>query len=181
MIKYKKRISLLVLIIICQFTFSQKNNSHPVHDSKEISDSNVRIAAVISHTYLKGAGIDEYLIIPSLGLDIDYWFNHKWGIGLHNDIEIENFIIEDQDSRELERVNPLVLTLDILYNTNGFILSLGPGIEIEKNKSYMLLRLGLEYEQSINQDYYFMPTIFFDQRLDGFSTATIGFGIGHIF
>ena len=142
----------------------------------------MRIAGVIGHTYINSDGMDGDLYIPSWGLDVDYWFNHKWGIGLHNDVEIENFVVVRNDTEIIERVNPLVFTLDALYHLgNGFVISIGPGVELEKNESFFLVRIGLEYEYDIGKNFYMMPTLFHDQRFDGFSTTTIGLGVGHNF
>lgn len=148
------------------------------HDSHK----GLRIAAVIGHTYIASKGIDGNLYIPSWGLDVDYWFNHNWGIGLHNDIEIENYIVVTTNSEEIERVNPLVFTLDGLFKIgDGFVISIGPGIELEQNESFFLARAGLEYEFDFDKNFYLMPTLFHDQRFDGFRTTTVGMGIGYSF
>lgn len=151
-------------------------------DKKHTSVKGIRIAAVIGHTFINSGGMDGNIYVPSWGLDIDYWFNHKWGIGLHNDVEIENFVVVTNDTEEIERVNPIVFTIDALYELgNGFVLSIGPGVELEKNESFFLARIGLEYEYDINYNLYLMPTVFHDQRFDGYSTTTVGLGIGHKF
>ncbi|WP_281777710.1 hypothetical protein [Croceibacter atlanticus] len=76
----------------------------------------------------------------------------------------------------------MVFTLDALHEIgNGFVLSVGPGVELEKNESFFLARVGVEYEYDINENFYLMPTLFHDQRFDGFSTTTFGLGIGHFF
>lgn len=152
------------------------------HLDKSSSEPSIRIAALIGHTLIRSEGANSHLFIPSWGLDIEYWFNHSWGIGLHNDIEIESFIIRDSEQEEIERVNPLVLTLDALYHfSNGLVVSVGPGAEIENGESYYLCRFGLEYEKEIGGGYDISPAIFYDQRLDGFATYTIALGIGKRF
>ncbi|WP_405572511.1 hypothetical protein [Winogradskyella sp. Asnod2-B02-A] len=178
-----KKISLLLLLLITvnQIT-AQEKHSTPADEHEGSSGEGFRVAVVIGHTYIKSEGTDSHLFVPSWGLDVDYWFNHKWGIGLHNDVEIESFIVEKSSGEEIERVNPLVLTLDALYHiSNGFVISVGPGIEIEENESFVLARVGLEYEYEFGSDFYMMPTLFYDHRFDGFSTATIGLGVGYKF
>lgn len=56
----------------------------------------------------------EHLFIPSWGLDLEYWFNEKWGVGSHNDIEVESFIVETDHEEFIEREYPLVTTLELL-------------------------------------------------------------------
>lgn len=169
-------IILFILFAICHAKAQEHING------EHTSGKGLRIAVVIGHTYISSDGMDGNFFVPSWGLDIDYWFNNKWGLGLHNDIEIETFIVVKNNSEEIERVNPLVFTLDGLYQIGGgFAVSIGPGIEFEKNESFFLARVGLDYEYGIGKNFYLMPTIFHDQRFDGFSTTTIGLGVGYFF
>jgi hypothetical protein len=177
---------LLTLLFVISLSYNpvqaqqSKKNLTITHDKGE--GQGIKVAVVIGHTYIQSEGMNNHLYIPSWGLDIDYWFNHKWGIGLHNDIEVENFVVVKSDTEEIERINPLVFTLDALYHiSNGFILSLGPGIELEENESFFLGRIGIEFEYDMNDMFYMMPTLFYDFRLDGFSTTTLGLGIGYKF
>lgn len=141
-----------------------------------------RVSVLIGHTLIKSEGADSYLFVPSWGLDLEYWFGHTWGVGLHNDIEIESFIIRNSDEEEIERVNPLVFTLDLLYRFhNGVVLSVGPGAEYESGESFYLARFGVEYEYEIGNGYDISPSVFYDQRLDGFATYTIALGVGKRF
>lgn len=150
-----------------------KENAH-----KQTDGSGFRIAGVIGHTLVNTEGVDN-AFVPSWGLDFEYWFNHTWGIGLHNDIEIETFIIQSSNGEEIERVNPLVLTLDALYQFGGgFVLTVGPGVELEPDESFYLVRLGVEYEKDITDSFYLLPNVFLDQRFDGYNTWTVGLGVG---
>jgi hypothetical protein len=165
-----KAIILLLMIITAHQINAQ------VH--KDESKSGFRIIGVIGHTLVNTQELDN-VWVPSWGLDIEYWLNNKWGIGLHNDVEIETFVIKNSEKDDLERVNPLVLTIDALYHFGkGFVLTLGPGIEIEKEKSFYLLRIGIEYEKDITESFYVQPNIFLDQRFDSYNTLNIGLGIG---
>jgi hypothetical protein len=179
-----KKIMLIILFTITaiHIATAQEYNHTNTHHTSESSEKGWRIAGVIGHTYINSNGMDDQLFVPSWGLDINYWFNHKWGIGLHNDVEIDNFVVLRNNNEEIEREYPLVFTLDALYQIgNGFVVSVGPGIEVERNESFLLARLGVEYECNIGRKFYLMPTLFYDKRLDGFSTATIGLGVGHKF
>ena len=163
-------------------TLAQHTKSDHSLDVNKQSERGFRIAAVLGHTYISNDGMDGNIYIPSWGLDLDYWFNHTWGIGLHNDVEIENFIVEKDNSEVIERVNPLVFTLDALYHLgSGFVVSIGPGVELDQNESFFLARLGLEFEYDINENVYLMPTLFHDQRFNGYSTTSIGIGLGYKF
>lgn len=168
----------ITLILISAVVFQMNAQEYKEHDEKHNDGRGFRIAGVIGHTLINTEGIDN-VFVPSWGLDVEYWFNHKWGLGLHNDVEIETFIIRNSNNEEIERVNPLVLTIDALYNINsGFVVTLGPGVELEKEESFYLIRVGIEYEKDINDSFYIIPNLFLDQRFDGFNTWNIGLGVG---
>ena len=127
--------------------------------------------------------VKTFLSLP-WGLDLEYWIQSKWGLGIHSDLEIETFVIIQDDGRleGLERVSPLVVTLDALYKPwKGLIFQFGPGIEIEKSENFPLLRTGIEYEIEIGDHWDIAPTIFYDSRLDGYHTWSFAFGVGKRF
>jgi hypothetical protein len=151
---------------------------HEPGQEKNKSESGFRIVGIIGHTLVHTEDLDN-VFVPSWGLDIEYWFNEKWGIGLHNDVEIETFVVRNSENEEVERVNPLVFTIDALYQFgNGFVFTLGPGVEFEKEESFYLFRIGIEYEKDITEKFYLLPNFFLDQRFDGYNTWNIGLGIG---
>ena len=169
----KKNVATLVLIVIFMYQINGQT-----HQGKKDNESSFRVVGIISHTMINTKELDN-VWIPSWGLDIEYWFNNKWGIGLHNDIEIENFVIKNSGNNTVERINPLVITIDALYHfSKGLVFTFGPGIEIEKNESFILFRLGIEYEKDISETFYILPNLFLDQRLDGYKTFSIGLGVG---
>lgn len=172
----------IILTICFDLSAQYQRVSNDTHTLIYSNESSFRIAALIGHTLIKSEGSNSHLFIPSWGLDVEYWFSHTWGIGLHNDIEIESFIIKSTEREEIERVNPLVLTIDALYRfQNNIVLSFGPGTEMAHGESYYLMRIGLEYEKSIGDGFDICPAIFYDQRIDGFATYTIALGIGKHF
>ena len=172
----KKIIYLLsFLLLSCISVFAQQDHEH--HLDQEAKG--FRLVGIIGHTLVNNEGLDN-VFVPSWGLDIEYWFNHKWGLGLHNDIEIATFIIKNSENEEIERINPLVLTLDALYHFgSGFVFTLGPGVELEREKSFYLMRIGFEYEHDLNESFYILPNLFLDQRFDGYNSWNIGLGVGY--
>jgi hypothetical protein len=171
----KIKISLLLIMAV---VFQTNAQEHTNHTEKHDNGSGFRIAGIIGHTLINTEGIDN-VFVPSWGLDLEYWFNHTWGIGLHNDVEIETFIIRNINNEEIERVYPIVLTLDALYQFGGgFVVTIGPGVELERERSFYLLRLGMEYEQDITDSIYLLPTFFLDQRFDGYNSWNLGLGVG---
>lgn len=158
---------------IAQHTPPQ-NNKHPDHKA-------FRIAPLIGHT-LVAVNKNEHQVIPSYGLDLEYWPSGKWGIGLHNDIELESFILVQEGKEDLERERPLVFTLDGLYKPwKNLVLVAGPGLEFDPGKTLTLLRFGLEYEFEMTHHWDLSPAFIYDTRFNAFDTWGIGLGVGKRF
>lgn len=165
--------SLLFLSLPAFSQHSAEENHHFPH---------YRIAAVIGHTYIPTAAGNDRFFIPSWGLDLEYWFNDNWAIGLHNDIELHSFLIETDHEEFLERDYPLVFTLDAIYKPwKGLVFQFGPGYELEKNEDFFLFRLGVEYEIEFGHHWDIAPMIFYDSRLEANDTWSIALGIGKRF
>ena len=156
-----------------------------VSNHDHIDHPSWRVALLIGHTLIPEQHANQNFFIPSWGLDIEYWFSSKVGVGLHNDLEVETFVIlrDSGEGDELERITPLVLTLDFLYKPyKGLVLQLGPGYEIEKEENFALFRAGVEYEIEFGNHWDVCPTVFYDSRFDmGYHTWSIALGIGKRF
>lgn len=141
-----------------------------------------RAAMLIGHTLITPGNSDTRLFVPSWGLDLEYWHTHELGVGLHTDIELQDFIVLNNEQEEIQRNQPFIITLDGLYRPwKGLVIMGGPGLEVEKEETFLLFRIGLEYEFDIAAGWDLFPTLFYDQRLDGYSTASIGLGVGKHF
>lgn len=181
------------LIIIFLFlpgshTFLQAQH-HPTppatenHATQERPFPHHRIALLLGHTHVPANTDGDGIFIPSWGLDYEYWFNRNWGLGLHTDLELQSFVIENGNEDILEREYPLVITLDALYNPwKGLVIQLGPGYEFERNEGFYLIRLGLEYEIEIGHQYWDLsPSVFYDNRFGAYDAWSIALGVGKRF
>tara|TARA_B100000809_G_scaffold266760_2_gene331281 strand:+ start:13957 stop:14490 length:534 start_codon:yes stop_codon:yes gene_type:complete len=144
-----------------------------------------RISPVLSHTYIPTAISEgtKTIIVPSIGLDLEYWFSEKYGIGLHNDLELFNYEVKKERQKlSIERDFPVVVTLDVLAKVyKGLGVVFGAGIEFEKSENLFIVRTGLEYEIEFSENWDLSPTFFYDYRHKEFETWSIGIGIGRRF
>lgn len=151
---------------------------------KDTTFQRYRISMAIGHTFLP---IDSHdgktvTVLPSFGFDLEYWLNHRWGIGLHNDLELQIFEVEQQEGLLLEREYPVLLTFDVLFRVvAGLTLYAGPGVELERNHNYYVTRFGLEYEIHFGDGWDVHPSIFHDLRRNAYDTYAINLGIGKRF
>jgi len=143
----------------------------------------LRVAVFLGHTFVALDDEGHRSPIPSWGFDIEYWFSHKIGIGLHNDVEILNYVIETSDLEEsLSREYPIVVTLDLLYRPwKNLVFFGGVGMEFEQNEDFLIYRIGIEYEIPFADHWDLCPSIFHDSRKDAFDTSTIMLGVGYSF
>jgi len=82
-------------------------------------------------------------------MDYEYFFNHKIGIGLINDIELSSYGVEKDNQEYLERNYAFVTALVFLYEPIiGWSLFAGPGYEFEKHHGFGLIKLGTEVFKS---------------------------------
>lgn len=178
----RKGILLTVGLLFSVLLLAQHHPSITGMSSEENEWPNFRQAIVIGHTLIPVEATHDHIFIPSWGIDTEYWPSRRWGVGLHADIEIESFIILVEGGESVERINPVVVTLDALHRLkNGLIIVLGPGIELEQSREYALFRLGLEYEIPLGYHFDLAPTVFYDRRFDGYATWTVGLGVGKRF
>jgi len=169
-----------VFLLTSFLAVAQEHENENEHESFK----HFRISPVISHTFIPTTTVegDETVIVPTIGLDLEYWLNEKWGIGLHNDLELETFEIEKEEGIFIEKEFPLVLTLDALYKYDEhWVFVLGTGVEFEKNENLFIMRAGVEYEIEFGNHWDVSPTIVYDHRSDSSSTWGIGIGIGKRF
>jgi hypothetical protein len=180
----KKRIFTLALFA---FTFLQLWAQHDwdgtiSHKEEEHRFPHYRVALLIGHTAVPADIQNDYVFISSWGLDFEYWIDNQWAIGLHNDMELQSFIIEYEEYKTLERVYPLVVSLDLIYKpVGGLVFQFGPGYEFERNESFFLFRTGVEYEIDLPHHFDLAPTLFYDNRFEANNTWTIALGVGKRF
>lgn len=177
----KKQLVLPFFILIGFFGFSQDE----FEDSEEFHHHS--IAVLINHTTifegLKG-GEKTAISVPSWALDYSYSFNEKWSLGLHNDIIIENFLIEkSSDGETIERNTPIASVIVGAYKlTEHFGVELGAGMEFEKDENFALARIGAEYAIEIpKHNLEVLFALDYDIIFEAYNSFNIGFGIAKLF
>lgn len=146
------------------------------------------LALVLGHTYISEGKIDgkrQWISAPSFALHYNYRINEKWTFGLHNDIIIESFAVQNNSSEEeeLQREYPLSNILMGIYEfSENWGVALGAGIEWEKNENFALIRIGVEYGLELKKpglDVFFMLN--YDALINGYDSINLGIGINKLF
>ena len=173
----------LLVVVHGQNVFAQAEEMS--EENNEIKPRH-RIAIIIGHTHIpkgvSGSENQSNLIVPSWGLNYEFWFNERWGIGSHNDMEISTYSIETDDGIMVERSRPLIMSLVGLFKPNhhlGFLL--GFGREFETHENFYVIRAGIELEFEISNNWDLSPGLIYDLKEDIYDSWTIGVAIGKRF
>ncbi|NRA93826.1 MAG: hypothetical protein HRU26_14325 [Psychroserpens sp.] len=146
------------------------------------------LSFAISHAYIsqgKKDGDREWLAAPALALNYNFKINDKWSVGLHNDIIIESFVVEDPNNSEelLEREYPICNLLVGTYKlTESWAVAVGTGIEWERNENFGVLRIGTEYGLELNKEGLEVAFgINYDALFNAYDSFNFGIGITKFF
>ena len=176
-------ISVITLFVLSNSLLAQEhhqeNESHQAEDFKKHSLSLEFGYTHIPDGYEEIQG-DQAIWIPSFGLAYVYHFNHKWAAGLTINMETGNYLIEF-NREDLERENVLIIaataTYEILPNWGVF---LGPGIELESNHNFAVLRFGTDYAIRMKKNWFITPVLTFDHKVD-YTSWEIAIALGKRF
>lgn len=172
------------LLVIAFGTLQAQDNSSEGEQQEAFKHN--RLAIVISQTHVpkgfQSSTGNKAIIVPSWGFNYEYWFNHKFAIGLHSDMEVSTYIIEDENGQEIERNRPIIVALVGIYNPwKGLEVLGGFGREFEESHKFWVYRVGVEYEIEIGDSWDIAPGVVFDIKENLYDSWTIGLGVGKRF
>lgn len=161
--------------------------------SREEFHEHHSLGILISHTQVfqgvQSNGERKWLALPSIGLNYNYKFHPIWAIGLHNDIVIEDFEVEQHlrsgggnDNEILQRSYPLASVLVASYKPGkSFNYMFGAGGEFAHTGTLFLIRIGIEYVLPISKYWEFNLNLVNDLKLNAYNSVSYGVGITKIF
>lgn len=177
-----KKINLLILtclfISVCysQKTSDTKSDEH----HKEIhSFKHHKIAIVTGYGFIPDV-IDEEgeklnRVIPVFGVDYEYWFNHKFGVGLHTDLELSSYTVVNDDQEHIARHYAFVISAVFLYEPlHNWALFAGPGRELEHDHSVNLFRIGTDYTKTFQDNWGVGIVLLHDFKEELVNSTTLG-------
>jgi len=149
------------------------------------------VALQLSHTHISQGvkdGESTWLAMPSWCLDYDYWVARKWAIGLHSDVIIEDFKVEDHLNTEsngttvMERSTPFALVATGSFKPRKHSsFQLGAGAEFAKEENLFLMRAGYEWALELPQNWELSFAASYDFRWNAYDSFSYGVGVSKIF
>lgn len=173
------------LYIFAVLFFAASANLFAQHDEHNTFHPHHSLALIVSHTQvmtgIKPDGDKKWLSLPSWGLDYNYKFHPKWAIGLHNDIVVEDFVVQGH-GEEIERSYPIASAIMVSYKPGEhFSFMLGPGEEFAHTGNLFLIRAGIEYSCHISKGWELNAVITNDYKVNAYNSWAVGLGIAKIF
>ena len=123
------------------------------------------------------------ILVPTFGINYDYFIRTNWGIGVHTDIIVQQYKIERHDNQaEVIRDNPVAVCGMLSYKfLPRFKLTGGYGVELEKNENINLFRLGIEYGIPLRDKWELGFTFEYDHKIKAYSSFMTGIIFTKIF
>jgi len=149
----RKIISFSILFYILMSTTFRLCGQHGPNAHDDHHFQHHKISLFTGYGLIPGAideeGDKKVKVIPVLGFDYDYWFNHKFALGLHSDFELSSYSIEKDHQEYINRNYAFVTALVFLYEPlHGWTLFGGPGYEFEHHENFALFKVGTDVQKS---------------------------------
>ena len=118
------------------------------------------------------------VMVPSIGLDYFYKISPKFEVGTMIDLELANYLIFEKD---LSREKALIVSAVGVYALMGELnVIAGGGVELEKHKSFGVLRFGMDYSWTFKNNWLLAPGVFYDLK-EGYNTWAVSINFGKEF
>jgi hypothetical protein len=127
-----------------------------------------------SHIPKSFEGEKKIAVLPTWGVDVDYFFHRRWSAAMQADIILQDFEVKAEDG-ELERVMPIALVGVLHYHAlRHWSFYVGPGIEMEKSENFFLMRVGTEYSFEISENFEIALNLIYENKDEVYDTWTFG-------
>jgi hypothetical protein len=146
-----KKIYFLFAVLFFVFTglvsAQHEEVSKPTHGMKRH-----KVGAFLGNSLIHGVhntqtGKEQYVLAPTVGIDYEYWINHKWAIGTYNEVAHFDIEVETEEHEEfIKRENAMLFSAVVLFEPIHHLgIFAGTGIETDPNHTFWIRYMGLEY------------------------------------
>ncbi len=165
----KKIFLLTVISFSAGFVLAQETESNE-HKPK------IRGAIMMANSHIPKAteGGKSVHVVPTWGIDVDYFFHSRWSVGFQSDVKLQSFEVEENNV-ELERSYPLAISGVLHYHAlRHWSFYAGPGYEIESHENLFLVRLGTEYSFEITENFEIALNLIYENKQEVYDAWTFG-------
>lgn len=183
-----KSLIAVVFFLMVYVTSSYGQHTEDANKHPNVEDDGMihKVTVVLANSFLKNQfdeSANNVLVVPTYGLNYDALFHHRWGVGIHSDVVLQQYKVEKHDSQEeLVRENPVaVCGVGLFKPTPNLILLAGYGVEIENHGNIPLIRFGIEYEIHLPKNWELEFALEFDRKLKSYNSWVFGVGFSKLF
>ncbi|MDH4090890.1 MAG: hypothetical protein OEV74_20400 [Cyclobacteriaceae bacterium] len=176
----RKIFDIIVLFLIGAFPlFAQEQVEQKGDDEGSYPH---RLSIMMANSHIPAAddvnGKKTVFIVPTWGIDYDYWFGEKWAIGLHNDIVLQQYKIEEREGKDvIERSFPVGVCIVGLFKPwRKITLIAGVGKELERSESFNMVNFGVEYGIELPKHWELSVNLLYDSKLKVYDSWIFGVG-----
>jgi hypothetical protein len=161
--------------------------SSALAQGEESNENKHRVTIVMANSHIpaanKVASQHPVFIVPTWGVNYDYWFTPKWAIGLQNDIVLQHYKIEKKKDQEvIERVDPVTICGVALFRPIPKLTFLaGLGSEIERNENFTVLLVGTEYGIELPSHWEVNFNLTYESKIATYNSWMFGVGFSKHF
>jgi hypothetical protein len=172
--------SILIIHGLVLAAQNHEDGSGTEHGSdSEHGISGHKITLVMAYSFIDNSFTDQtgdILIVPTFGFNYDYYFNARWGLGIHTDILLQQYKVEKHGSHEeILRENPVGSAGMVLFKPNHrWTRMAGYGVEVEKHENFQMVRTGVEYGIALPKHWELGFSIEFDYKINTHSSLMFG-------
>lgn len=167
--------SLILLLVLVKGISQHDPNHHDDHTSIQPHRISLFTGYALITEAVSESAEKEAKIIPALGFDYDYWFSHKFAVGIKTLLELNSYVVEQSHEETLEREFAFVIaTIAIWEPVTGWALFAGPGVELEKHHNFFLIKVGTDVAKTFEQGWSVGITVDYDFKE---VNSSLSFGI----
>ena len=186
--------AILIIVLLLPFVINAQEESKSNHiNSTEHNNHNEehqykkwRIALAMSQSVIPSLVTEEgkttTQFIPTNGIEIQYFFTHKFSAKWINEIEFQNYTVKGHDGEHRVRDNAYLTALVFGYEIYGKLgVFAGGGYELEDNEDLWVARAGAEYAFELPGNWDITPALIFDYKAESHTAYTFSLTIGKKF
>ncbi len=174
----KKNIGFLLLLLSYNLLAQQEQASG------EVSGFNFkrhRLTVVMANSHVQKVVHEQtsFFIIPTWGLDYDYFFTRRFALGIKHDIKLSDFEIEPESDEIIQRTYPICTSIIASGKVwKELIIFGGPGYEYSlKSRNFFQAVVGMEYGFELKEDLELSINLSYENKQQYYSAWMFGFGM----
>lgn len=141
-----------------------------------------RLTLELAHTHVADgvgeSGEKSWLVLPSWAINYHYWVSSKIGLGIHTDMILETYKVEEKNQETIERSRPIAPAAVILYKADKHsTFLLGTGAEFASSGTLFLNRLAYEFGWELGEKWEVGGALAYDIRWNAYDSWSISFGV----